>query len=75
MIREDKIPKHVDTNVCSEYNVVTKLIAVCTEVSAMESDGEYYREQIIQMINSTKNAGTLEYLCTFIKLFLEKWGN
>lgn len=41
----------------------------------MESDGEYYREQIIQMINSTKNAGTLEYLCTFIKLFLEKWGN
>ena len=28
MIREDKIPKWVDTNVCSEYNVVTKLIAV-----------------------------------------------
>ena len=30
MIREDKIPKHVDTNVRQEYNVVTKLIAVCT---------------------------------------------
>ena len=30
MIREDKIPKHVDANICSEYNVVTKLIAVCT---------------------------------------------
>ena len=30
MIREVKIPKHVDTNVRSEYNVVTKLIAVCT---------------------------------------------
>ena len=30
MIREDKIPKHVDTNVCSEYNVVTKLIEVHT---------------------------------------------
>ena len=41
----------------------------------MESDGEYYKEQIIQMINSTKNAGTLEYLCTFIKLFLQKCGN
>lgn len=41
----------------------------------MESDGEYYKEQIIQMINSTKDGGTLEYLCTFIKLFLQKWGN
>ena len=30
MIREDKIPKHVDANVCSEYNVITKLIAVRT---------------------------------------------
>ena len=30
MIREDKIPKHVDTNICSEYNVITKLIAVRT---------------------------------------------
>ena len=41
----------------------------------MDGDSEYYREQIIQMINSTKDGGTLEYLCTFIKLFLEKWGN
>ena len=41
----------------------------------MDGDSEYYREQIIQMINSTKDGGTLEYLRTFIKLFLQKWGN
>ena len=41
----------------------------------MDGDSEYYREQIIQMINSIKDGGTLEYLCAFIKLFLQKWGN
>ena len=38
MIREDKIPKHVDTNVRSEYNVITKLIAVRT-------GGKYYEKR------------------------------
>lgn len=33
-----------------------------------------YKTKIIQMIESIKNDGTLEYLHTFIKLFLEKWG-
>lgn len=33
-----------------------------------------YKEAIIHMINGIENAGTLEYLHTFIKLFLEKWG-
>lgn len=33
-----------------------------------------YRENIIRMINSIEKPGILEYLNTFIKLFLEKWG-
>lgn len=33
-----------------------------------------YREMIIEMVNRIENTGTLEYLHTFIKLFLEKWG-
>lgn len=33
-----------------------------------------YKEELIKMINKIENAGTLEYLHTFIKLFLEKWG-
>lgn len=32
------------------------------------------KEKIIKMINKIEDAGTLEYLHTFIKLFLEKWG-
>lgn len=32
------------------------------------------KEQIIKMITKIEDAGTLEYLHTFIKLFLEKWG-
>lgn len=35
---------------------------------------ETYREQIIEMVKKIDNAGTLEYLHTFIKLFLERWG-
>lgn len=34
-----------------------------------------YKKEIIVMINGIKKTGTLEYLYTFIKLFLEKWGN
>ena len=33
-----------------------------------------YKTKIIQMIERVNNSGTLEYLHTFIKLFLEKWG-
>ena len=33
-----------------------------------------YKKEIIQMIEKIEDAGTLGYLHTFIKLFLEKWG-
>jgi hypothetical protein len=33
-----------------------------------------YKEELIKMINKIENAGTLEYLHTFIKRFLERWG-
>lgn len=35
---------------------------------------EYYREKIIEMLNNISRTDILEYLHTFIKLFLEKWG-
>lgn len=33
-----------------------------------------YKENIIRMVSSIQNRGTLEYLNRFIELFLEKWG-
>ena len=33
-----------------------------------------YKKNLIRMINSIQNQGTLEYLNRFIELFLEKWG-
>ena len=33
-----------------------------------------YKTKMIKMIEDVNNDGTLEYLHTFIKLFLEKWG-
>lgn len=41
------------------------------EDKAMDYD---YKGKIIEMINKIENDGTLEYLHTFIRLFLEKWG-
>lgn len=35
---------------------------------------DYYRQQIAEMLGKIENVGTLEYLYTFIKLFLEEWG-
>ena len=40
----------------------------------MDDEKEEYRKKIIEMINKINKTGTLEYLHTFIKLFLEKWG-
>ena len=37
-------------------------------------ENDYYKRKIIEMVEKIENAGTLEYLHTFIKLFLEKWG-
>lgn len=33
-----------------------------------------YKIKIIEMVEKIENVGTLEYLYTFIRLFLEKWG-
>lgn len=38
------------------------------------SEKEYYRQKIIEMVNKIDDNGTLGYLYTFIKRFLEKWG-
>lgn len=35
---------------------------------------EDYKKRIIEMIHKINDAGILEYLHTFIKLFLERWG-
>lgn len=35
---------------------------------------DYYKDNIINMIKKIENQNILEYLNTFIKLFLEKWG-
>lgn len=32
------------------------------------------QEEIIEMIKKIEKIGVLEYLCTFIKLYLKKWG-
>ena len=41
---------------------------------ATEETCAVYRCQIIQMVGEIENSGILEYLHTFIKPFLEKWG-
>lgn len=33
-----------------------------------------YKKEIIELVEGIENPGILEYLYTFIKLFLEKWG-
>ncbi|MGN0496205.1 MAG: hypothetical protein ACI4GW_08255 [Lachnospiraceae bacterium] len=33
------------------------------------------KQHIIKMINEVDDDGTLEYLDTFIRLFLQKWGD
>lgn len=36
---------------------------------------KWYREKIVEMIDSIDNLGTLQYLHRFLELFMEKWGN
>ena len=67
MIREDKIPKHVDTNVRSEYNVVTKLMQFVREVSTMDGDSEYYKEQIIEMVKGIESQKILRLIYGFVR--------
>lgn len=40
----------------------------------MDENGQKLKLQLIDMIDKIENAGTITYLHTFIKLFLEKWG-
>ena len=48
----------------------------CSYLHDIGGDGYMdYKKEIIEMINGIKKTGTLEYLYTFIKLFLEMWGN
>lgn len=37
-------------------------------------DKEFFRNEITELVEKIENPGILEYLYTFIKLFLEKWG-
>ena len=43
-------------------------------IGGLKLGEEYYKNEIIKLIEKIENAGTLEYLHSFIKLFLEKWG-
>ena len=36
---------------------------------------EENRMSLHKMIDAISNSGTLEYLVTFVSLFLQKWGN
>ena len=36
---------------------------------------EENRMSLHKMIDEISNSGTLEYLVTFVSLFLQKWGN
>lgn len=38
------------------------------------SPKEFYRERIIEMVNQINRTDILEYLETFIRLYIEKWG-
>ena len=47
----------------------------------MDKDTEYCgectkerKEELLHIISDINDAGTIEYLHTFIKLFMEKWG-
>lgn len=44
------------------------------EIRSENNDIEYYRNNIIDMIHKINKLEILEYLNTFIKLFIEKWG-
>lgn len=39
-----------------------------------DNDAEFYKREINEIIGKIENAGTLEYLHSFIIFFLEKWG-
>ena len=48
----------------------------CKNQSANTYDKEMmnYKEKIIEMVNKINKLNILEYIYSFLKLFLEKWG-
>lgn len=40
----------------------------------MVGETERQKQEIIKTVSEIKDAGTVEYLHAFIKLFLERWG-
>ena len=44
------------------------------QIEDKKEEKEIYIQKITEMLENVKYVGTLEYLHTFIKLFLEKWG-
>lgn len=38
------------------------------------TEKEFYRDRIIRMVNEISRTDILEYLETFIRLYIEKWG-
>ena len=40
----------------------------------MDEEHKKMKLQLINMISKIEKAGTIEYLHTFIKLFLKEWG-
>ena len=58
------------------YNSIKLLYGTCGFLIGgfLVNEKEVYRQRIIEMVEKIDNAGTLEYLHTFIKLFLERWG-
>lgn len=58
------------------YNSIKLLYGTCGFLIGgfLVNEKEEYKKQIVEMIEKIENAGTLSYLHTFIKLFLERWG-
>jgi len=59
--------------------IITEVICMKnqTETNVNEKIGggvKWYREKIVEMVESIDNLGTLQYLHRFLELFLEKWG-
>lgn len=61
---------------CVERNGDEAMKEDCERIKEKTANEEIKAEQqlIVNMIYEIQNIGTLEYIHTFIKLFLEKWG-
>lgn len=46
----------------------------CQFLQYKEESAMDYKRKIIEMVEKIEKPGTLEYLYTYIKLFLDRWG-